>query len=168
MNDHGEDSNLEGSNPFGIKNLWTWLIEDLHIEGLQIMCWWQKMKEVCNNELCNHKNDWLCLNRQRLLESSEVYEIWSFGDIHWKPKHMFQNREIFDSVSITMLARQNKRQNLLLYGIQYLLQKLCQWQHSQKYNSVIKNHEAVLRATGWPSTECMEETQLLRHFKLFE
>ena len=34
-----------------------------------------KVKVVCNNELYNHKNDWLCLNRQRLLESIEVYEI---------------------------------------------------------------------------------------------
>ena len=34
-----------------------------------------KVKEVCNNELCNHKSDWLSLNRQILLESIKVYEI---------------------------------------------------------------------------------------------
>ena len=43
-----------------------------------------------------------------------------------------------------------------------------QWPHSQKYNSVINNHDLIWRATGWASTECVEETQLLRHFKLFE
>ena len=59
-------------------------------------------------------NYWLCLNRQRPLESIEVYEIWSPGDIHWNPKHLFQNKETFELVSITMLVGQDKRHNLLL------------------------------------------------------